>query len=74
MTVEKLRELSDLDLEQHVRLAGEQLFRIRFQKSMGNLEGLKQMKVHKLDIARAKTVQRERVIGSRASSSSASHL
>ena len=42
--------------------AGEQLFRIRFQKSMGNLEGLKALKTHKLDIARIKTIRREKQI------------
>ena len=62
MTLEKIRDLSDQELGEQVRQAGEQLFRIRFQKSMGNLEGLKQMKVHKLVIARAKTVKREREI------------
>ena len=31
-----------------------------FQKSMGNLEGLKSLKEHKLDVARIKTIQRER--------------
>ena len=74
MTAEKLRELSDQDLAHHVRQAGEQLFRIRFQKSMGNLEGLKQMKLHKLDIARVKTVQRERLKTSKDSSLSTSQL
>ena len=38
----------------------EQLFRIRFQKSLGNTEGLKKLRTLKLDIARIKTVARQR--------------
>ncbi len=72
MTVQALRELSQDELTERLRQAGEQLFRIRFQKSMGNLDGLKQMKAHRLDIARAKTVQRERELASEDSSSTAS--
>lgn len=62
MELEKIRNLSDEELRGQLTQAGEQLFRIRFQKSMGNLEGLKRMKTHKLDIARVKTIQREREI------------
>ncbi len=40
--------------------AAEQLFRLRFQKSLGNQEGVKKLRVLKLDIARAKTIARER--------------
>ena len=60
MELEKIRNLSDDELKTQVAEAGEQLFRIRFQKSMGNLEGLKKLRTHKLDIARVKTIQRER--------------
>ena len=34
----------------------------RFQKSLGNQEGVKKLRVLKLDIARSKTVARERAI------------
>ena len=60
MKLDQIRGLTDQELKDQVQQAGEQLFRIRFQKSMGNLEGLKALKTHKLDIARVKTVQRER--------------
>ena len=60
MELQKIRELSDDELKKQATQAGEQLFRIRFQKSLGNLEGLKNLKTHKLDIARVKTIQRER--------------
>ena len=62
MELEKIRNLSDDELKTQVAEAGEQLFRIRFQKSMGNLEGLKKLRAHKLDIARVKTIQRERAL------------
>ena len=72
MDIEKIRELSDGDLVQHANQAGEQLFRIRFQKSMGNLEGVKALRVHKRDIARVKTVQRERALAAGHSQADAS--
>ena len=62
MDLEKIRNLTTEELTAQAQQAGEQLFRIRFQKSMGNLEGLKGLKAHKLEIARVKTVQREREI------------
>ena len=42
--------------------AGEQLFRIRFQKTLGNTEGLKKLRTLKLDVARIKTVERQRTL------------
>lgn len=62
MDVKQIRDSSDEELKQQIATAGESLFRIRFQKSMGNLEGVKHLREHKLDIARVKTVQRERVL------------
>ena len=62
MELEKIRNLSDEELVSTQHTAAEQLFRLRFQKSLGNQEGVKKLRVLKLDIARAKTVARERVI------------
>ena len=62
MELEKIRNLTDEELVKQQATAGEQLFRIRFQKSLGNVEGLKKLRTLKLDIARAKTVLRERSI------------
>ncbi len=62
MELEKIRNLSSDELKKHEAQAGEQMFRIRFQKSLGNVEGLKKLRTLKLDIARAKTVAREREI------------
>ena len=40
--------------------AAEQLFRLRFQMSLGKTEGVKKLRELKLDIARIKTIARER--------------
>jgi len=62
MELEKIRNLSDAELVTTGNNAAEQLFRLRFQKSLGNQEGVKKLRVLKLDIARAKTIAREREI------------
>ncbi len=60
MELETIRAFTDEELKSQTQQAGEQLFRIRFQKSMGNLDGLKKLKEHKIDLARIKNIQRER--------------
>ncbi|WP_035352315.1 50S ribosomal protein L29 [Edaphobacter aggregans] len=60
MELEKIRNLSDEELKSEQTKDAEQLFRIRFQKSLGNNEGIKKLRTLKLDIARIKTVARER--------------
>ena len=62
MELKKIRDLSDDQLTGEQAKAGEQLFRIRFQKSLGNQEGIKKLRGLKLDIARIKTVARERAL------------
>ena len=62
MELTKIRELATEDLRTERAKAGEQLFRIRFQKALGNQEGLKRLSSLKLDIARIETVSRERQI------------
>jgi len=62
MELEKIRNLSDEELISTEKSAAEQLFRLRFQKSLGNQEGVKKLRVLKQDIARSKTIARERVI------------
>jgi large subunit ribosomal protein L29 len=62
MEFEKIRNLSDEELKTEQAKAGEQLFRIRFQKSLGNLEGVKKLRTLKLDIARIKTIERQRTL------------
>ena len=62
MEFEKIRNLSDDELKSEQAKAGEQLFRIRFQKSLGNNDGIKKLRTLKLDIARVKTVERQRTL------------
>jgi large subunit ribosomal protein L29 len=63
MELEKLINLSDEELKQQEAASAEQIFRLRFQKSLGNNEGLKKLKTLKLDIARIKTIARQRELG-----------
>jgi large subunit ribosomal protein L29 len=60
MELDKIRNLSDDELKAEEAKAAEQIFRIRFAKSLGKQEGLKNLRSLKLDVARFKTVARER--------------
>jgi large subunit ribosomal protein L29 len=60
MEVEKIRNLSDDELMLEERKTGEQLFRLRFQMKLGQTEGVKKLRELRRDIARIKTVARER--------------
>jgi large subunit ribosomal protein L29 len=60
MELDKIRGLSDEELKGEEAKAAEQLFRIRFAKSLGKQEGVGKIKSLKLDIARIKTIARER--------------
>ncbi len=60
MKAEKIRELDPKELTGKVKEIDEQLFRIRFQMSMGQMEGLKKYREIKKDRARILTVQREK--------------
>ena len=60
MRAEKLRELDENELRTQVSDIAEQMFRLRFQMGMGQMEGLKKYRVLKRDRARVFTVLRER--------------
>lgn len=60
MDIDKIRGLSDEELITEQAKASEQMFRIRFQQSLGNQEGVKGLRSLKLDIARFQTIARER--------------
>ncbi|MGA1983092.1 MAG: 50S ribosomal protein L29 [Acidobacteriaceae bacterium] len=62
MEIDKIRNLTDDELTSQQTKSAEQLFRLRFQKSLGNNEGIKKLRVLKLDIARIKTIARERAL------------
>ena len=61
----KVRELGDAELREEARKAAEQLFRIRFQLSLGQKDGVKRLQILRKDIARFKTIARERSLGIR---------
>jgi large subunit ribosomal protein L29 len=60
MELEKIRNLSDTELNVEESKAAEQLFRLRFQIKLGQNEGVKKLRGLKKDIARIKTITRER--------------
>lgn len=60
MTPEKIRELSDEELKNQERDIAEQMFRLRFQLATGQTEGLTKLRELKKDVARIKTVRRQR--------------
>lgn len=66
MKVKALRDLSTAELEKKVVDLKEELFNLRFQMATGQLEN--PMKIHEVrkDIAKAKTVLREREINEQA--------
>jgi large subunit ribosomal protein L29 len=63
METEKIRNLSDGELVEQERQAAEQLFRLRFQMKLGQSEGVKKLRELRKDIARVKTIERERQLG-----------
>ena len=62
MDIEQIRGLSDEELQLEEAKAAEQLFRIRFAKSLGKQEGVSKIQSLKLDIARFKTIAKERTL------------
>jgi large subunit ribosomal protein L29 len=62
MRAEKFRELDENELRAQDQEIADQLFRLRFQIGMGQLEGLKKYRALKKDRARVLTVLRERTL------------
>jgi large subunit ribosomal protein L29 len=65
MELTKIRSLSDEELLHHEKTSAEQLFRLRFQVSMGQTDGVKKLRQLRKEIAQVKTVARERELGVR---------
>jgi large subunit ribosomal protein L29 len=65
MELAKIRSLSDEELLHQEKTSGEQLFRLRFQVSMGQNDGVKKLRQLRKEIAQIKTVSRERELGVR---------
>ena len=60
MKSQKIRDLDENELRQQLRTIDEQMFRLKFQMSMGTMEGLKKARAMRKDRARIQTVLRER--------------
>ena len=60
MKAEKVRNLTDEELRHQETEMSDQLFKLRFQLKMGQTESLKKLRGLRKDIARIKTVARER--------------
>ena len=60
MKADKLRELDEKELSLQAREIREQLFRLRFQMSMGQMEGLKKYHALRKDQARILGIMRAR--------------
>jgi large subunit ribosomal protein L29 len=59
MKVEKIRNLTDAELQHQERDLADQLFKLKFQMNMGQTESLKKIRGLRRDIARVKTILRE---------------
>ena len=57
---EKFRALDPAELDKQLREGAEQMFRLRFQMSMGHTDGLKKARNMKKDLARVYTELRSR--------------
>lgn len=57
--VEKYRNMNASELSVQERELAEQIFRLRFQISSGQAEGLKKLREARKDLARVKTLLRE---------------
>jgi large subunit ribosomal protein L29 len=60
MKSQKIKDLDTAELRNQLRETEEQLFRLRFQMSMGQMEGLKKFRNMKKERARIFTTLRER--------------
>jgi large subunit ribosomal protein L29 len=60
MKSEKIRNLTDEELVHQERDLNDQLFKLKFQLNMGQTESLKKIRGMRRDIARVKTIGRER--------------
>ena len=59
MKADKVRNLTDAELQHQGRDLADQLFKLKFQMNMGQTESLKKIRGLRRDIARVKTVLRE---------------
>lgn len=62
MKADKVRELDAKEIQTELRNIDEQRFRLQFQMSMGQMDGVKKVRTMRRDRARMLTILREREI------------
>ncbi|MBI3931825.1 MAG: 50S ribosomal protein L29 [Acidobacteria bacterium] len=65
MKAEKVREMGVDELRGKEKELQEQLFRLRFQKSLGQLDNALKIRETRRDIARVKTILKEKAAAAR---------
>jgi large subunit ribosomal protein L29 len=60
MKAHQVRELDNNDIQNELRNMDEQRFRLKFQMSMGQMDGVKKVRTMRKDRARMLTILRER--------------
>jgi large subunit ribosomal protein L29 len=65
MKASKVRDLDDSAIKHQMHEMDEQVFRLQFQMSMGQMEGLKKARGIRKDRARFQTILRERELAAR---------
>ncbi|PSL42536.1 LSU ribosomal protein L29P [Salsuginibacillus halophilus] len=63
MKANEIRELTTAEIEQQIQDLKEELFNLRFQLATGQLDNPARIRHVRKDIARVKTVHRERELG-----------
>jgi large subunit ribosomal protein L29 len=62
MTPAELRDMSDTELQEHIRTARRELFGLRFQHATGELDNTSRLNLAKREVARVLTILHEREI------------
>jgi large subunit ribosomal protein L29 len=62
MKADEMRDLSTEDLQGKIGELKESIFRMRFKLSLGNTDVVKQLREQRRDLARVKTLLRQRAI------------
>ncbi len=62
MKSDKIHNQTDVELKHQERELADQLFKLKFQMNMGQTESLKKIRGLRKDIARVKTILRQREI------------
>ena len=60
MDAESIREMTDEEIDEEIRRARDELFRLKFRGAYEELENPSLLRTLRRDVARLKTIQRER--------------